>query len=184
MRAAPLAFALDLNDADARRTLRDVCRITHHDEEAYAGALAIAMAVQAAASGKWDGEDDLLRLASERLPDSLVCDRLGEMSGIRRDLPLTDVAKRFGNSGWVVESVPLAMYAARRVTTLGFEATLVEVVGAGGDADTIASMAGQIMGASVGGSALPQELTARLPELDAIERTVEEFSSVLTRRSQ
>src|SRR5919205_386958 len=35
MRIAPLAFCLDPTDYRARRVLRDVCRITHHHEEAY-----------------------------------------------------------------------------------------------------------------------------------------------------
>src|SRR5262245_33045013 len=35
MRIAPLAFLLDLRSDEHRRTLRDVCRITHHHDEAY-----------------------------------------------------------------------------------------------------------------------------------------------------
>ena len=42
MRIAPLAFLLDLTNDDERRTLRDVCRITHHHDEAYVGGLAVA----------------------------------------------------------------------------------------------------------------------------------------------
>lgn len=41
MRIAPLAFCLNPFDDDDRRTIRDVCRITHHHDEAYLGALAI-----------------------------------------------------------------------------------------------------------------------------------------------
>lgn len=38
MRIAPLAFHLDPALAQERQTIRDVCRITHHNEEAYIGA--------------------------------------------------------------------------------------------------------------------------------------------------
>ena len=69
MRAAPLAFCLDPSDEAQRRTIRDVSRITHHHEEAYAGALAVVAAVRAAAVGLWDGSNDLLRLVVEVLPD-------------------------------------------------------------------------------------------------------------------
>jgi ADP-ribosyl-[dinitrogen reductase] hydrolase len=40
MRIAPLAFCLDLKVYRERQLLRDVCRITHHNDEAYVGALA------------------------------------------------------------------------------------------------------------------------------------------------
>ena len=45
MRIAPLAFFLDPEDAGDRQLIRDVCRITHHNEEAYVGALAVVTAV-------------------------------------------------------------------------------------------------------------------------------------------
>ena len=41
MRLAPLAFVLDSDRDDDRRTIRDVCRITHRNDEAYVGGLAI-----------------------------------------------------------------------------------------------------------------------------------------------
>jgi ADP-ribosylglycohydrolase len=34
MRIAPLAFMLDASLPESRRTIRDVCRITHHSDEA------------------------------------------------------------------------------------------------------------------------------------------------------
>src|ERR1044071_6644137 len=48
MRIAPLAFYLDATKRDSRTLIHDVCRITHHNEEAYAGALAVLLAVHAA----------------------------------------------------------------------------------------------------------------------------------------
>lgn len=41
MRVAPLAFLLDPAKTDDRILIRDVCRITHHNDEAYVGALAV-----------------------------------------------------------------------------------------------------------------------------------------------
>jgi ADP-ribosyl-[dinitrogen reductase] hydrolase len=49
MRIAPLAFHLDPANAAHRQTIRDVCRITHHHEEAYVGALAIVAAIRSLA---------------------------------------------------------------------------------------------------------------------------------------
>src|SRR5215471_15829515 len=88
MRAAPLAFCLDPNDDVEKRTIRDVSRITHHHEEAYAGALAVVAAVRAAADGSWDGSNDLLRLVVEALPDTQTRDRLIVLTEIEEKLPL------------------------------------------------------------------------------------------------
>ena len=49
MRIAPLAFLLDPCSVDDRVVVRDVARITHHSDEAYAGALAVMVAVRASA---------------------------------------------------------------------------------------------------------------------------------------
>ena len=46
MRAAPLAFFLDPRLDQDRQAIRDVSRITHHSDEAYAGALAMVLAVR------------------------------------------------------------------------------------------------------------------------------------------
>ena len=56
MRIAPLAFCLDPATPDGRQKIRDVSRITHHNDEAYAGALAMVIAVRAAYDGTWKGE--------------------------------------------------------------------------------------------------------------------------------
>jgi len=45
MRIAPLAFLLEPATPADRRVIRDVCRITHHNDEAYVGALAVVIAI-------------------------------------------------------------------------------------------------------------------------------------------
>ena len=54
---------------------------------------------------------------------------------------------------------------------LGFAQMLHELISAGGDTDTIASMAGHIAGALLGQQGLPSDLLARLPEQDGIAVT-------------
>src|SRR5262249_44730523 len=146
MRIAPVAFCLDPRDRDQRRTIRDICRITHHNEEAYAGALAVAISIRSAYDGSWPGQGSgLFELLLEHLPDTSVRDRIAEIAEIGDDLSLAAAGKRFGSSGYVVESVPLAILGASRAAGLGFTRVLEELVMCGGDTDTIASMAGQIM---------------------------------------
>lgn len=180
MRAAPLAFCLDPNDHVERRTIRDVSRITHHHEEACAGALAVVVAVRAAAGGLWDGSNDLLRLVVESLPDTQTRDRLVALSEIEEETPLLEIARRFGCSGFVAESVPLALRGASRIRSLDFKNVLVELIACGGDTDTNASIAGQVAGALIGRRQLPEEMIARTPDSDAVEAVAIAFAESLT----
>jgi len=75
MRIAPLAFHLDPAVAHDRQALRDVCRITHHNEEAYVGALAISEAIRSLAFGKVS-PSSLFEVVVLDLPDSRVRDRI------------------------------------------------------------------------------------------------------------
>jgi ADP-ribosylglycohydrolase len=85
IRIAPLAFVLDFRLPESRRTVRDVCRITHHSDEAYAGALTVGLAI--------------LGQPFSDLPDTNVRDQIvAENHHHRRG--------RFGNSDYVAESVP------------------------------------------------------------------------------
>ncbi len=183
MRIAPLAFCLDPHDVSARQVIRDVCRITHHNEEAYAGALAVVAAVRAAWSRRWTPGDDLLQVAFDILPDSRVRDRLSELSKLNGNTPIAEVARLFGCSGYVVESVPLGLHGAQQITKLGFARMLEELIAAGGDADTNASIAGQVAGAFIGRAQLPQTLASRLPELEFVESVAMKFASKVEERA-
>lgn len=176
MRTAPLAFCLHPNEPRDRRTIRDVSRITHHHEEAYAGALAVVIAVRAAAEGAWDGAFNLLRLVAERLPDTQVRDRLRALAELGDETPLGEIAHRYGASGYVVESVPLALCGAQRVRRLGFQTMLTELIACGGDADTVAAIAGQVAGAWLGYDRLPQQMLTRLPERALIATVANNFA--------
>ncbi|MGH9828566.1 MAG: ADP-ribosylglycohydrolase family protein, partial [Blastocatellia bacterium] len=85
--------------------------------------------------------------------------------------------------GYVVESVPLALFAASRVWSEGFQETLEELVACGGDADTNASIAAQVMGATIGYNSIPQELIDRLPEPDGLASTAHRFADVVVSQS-
>ena len=180
MRIAPVAFLLDSNNLDARQTIRDVSRITHHNEEAYIGALAVCAAVNAASDGTWTGQNGLIEKILPVLPDSRVRDRLEEIRPIAADTPLHEIAKRFGNSAYVVNSVPLAICAAGHIRRLGFRRMLENVITCGGDTDTNASIAGQISGTLIGYNDLPKPLLDRLPHKELIETTSHEFCQAIS----
>lgn len=163
IRVAPLAFALDLSTRRGRQVLRDVSRITHHSDEAYVGALAIALTIQEAAAG-WSDRTALFEHLAAQLPDTAVRDRLVEVAE-HEGVTITDLAAQLGSSGYVVESVPLAIHAFCAEAEGSFIEMVTQIVEAGGDCDSIASMAGQCFGALRGVEGLPNGLLTQLPSI-------------------
>jgi ADP-ribosyl-[dinitrogen reductase] hydrolase len=108
-----------------------------------------------------------------------VRDRILELSDLPDDRPVADIAKQFGSSGYVVESVPLALYAARSISRVPLDVVLRSAIEAGGDTDTIASMTGQIAGAWIGASQISRETIELLPDVNDIERIAYEFAEAV-----
>ena len=175
-RIAPLAFLLEPCDHASRQTIRDICRITHHHDEAYCGALAVLIAISLAYSGAWEGGTGMLCEVAAHLPNSAVRDRLNQLSSDFNHASLADVGRHRGATGYVIESVPLALAAAERVGALGFAEVIEQVIMIGGDTDSIAAMAGQICGTYLGHQGLPQDWLARITELEEIMLTAAGFA--------
>ena len=76
----------------------------------------------------------------------------------------------------MVESVPLALYAARLVVRFPLDAVLRSAIEAGGDTDTIASMTGQIAGAWIGASQISRDMIQLLPDASGIQQIANEFA--------
>lgn len=170
MRIAPLAFVPEVS----RMTIRDVVRITHRHDESYVGALAVVTAIQAVFAGTLVPR---CHEVAAKLPDSKVRERLVAWSVVREP-EFAAEARRLGTSGYVVDTVPMALAAARRMENDSFESTLELLIGIGGDTDTIASIAGQVAGARLGLSGLPEGLLAKLPERELVEAVARKFAAV------
>lgn len=163
MRIAPLSLLLKgESDAD-RQVIRDVCRITHKNDEAYVGALAVIRAIHRA--GSPEEPRAFVRDLARSLPDTRVRDALYVLGALEPGASPRDAAAAVGCSGFVAESVPLAIYIASWAGR-DCEAAIRAAVECGGDTDTIASMAGQIVGGW--GGPIPSAWRARLPLLDEI----------------
>jgi len=121
----------------------------------------------------------LLRLVVEVLPDTQVRDRLAALTEIGKETPLLEIARRFGCSGYVAESVPLALCGASRIRSLDFKTVLIDLIACGGDTDTNASIAGQVAGALIGRARLPEDLIDRTPDRDAVEAVASAFAESL-----
>jgi ADP-ribosylglycohydrolase len=169
MRIAPLAFFVD--PLMERMLIRDVCNITHKNDEAYVGCLAILYALAIVVNNQWNEGQSLLSLVAPVLPDTRVKDnilRLQENPGSS----IREAAEVIGCSGYVAESIPFSLFAAQKIREKDFTTTLIEIVSCGGDTDTNASLAGQIMGAVIGYSGIPGDV-------QAVFRTIKESQQVI-----
>jgi ADP-ribosylglycohydrolase len=178
MRIAPLAFLLNPAISGERIVIRDVCRITHHSDEAYVGAL-VMLAIRSVLSGIWSQHRSFLAATVDNLPDSAVRDRIEALLPLQ--VPPSEVARCFGATGHVVDTVPLALYCAQSIASDPLPAVLARTINVGGDADTIASIAGQLAGAVVGSAGVPPELFADVDGGDDFAVIVEEFADFVDR---
>lgn len=143
--------------------------ITHSDERCTWGAAAVNLAVRELLHGNIYFVDEVLHHLRDRAPRPLV-------EAIHRvpregqdDLPVT-VA---GESGYVVHCVEIAFWFATHDRTL--EDALVYLAGAGGDTDTNAAVAGALLGARYGESALPPRWVDQMVGAQGIGKLAEQL---------
>ena len=155
MRIAPAAFLLDPAIPEDRTTIRDVSRITHHHDEAYAGAIAVVAAIRSTLDPGTSCHGSYLRVAHQVLPDCAVRDRIEALL----EIPVSNVtaAASIGASGHVVDTIPLALFLAQGIATDPLDTVLRNAASIAGDTDTISSIAGQVAGAAVGAEAIPAD---------------------------
>ncbi|CAM2940804.1 ADP-ribosylglycohydrolase family protein [Skermania piniformis] len=165
MRTAPVALS-HLDDADAAvAAAAAVSRLTHSDERAVQACELWTTAIRhAVLHANLDGIDHYL----DRAP--------ADVSGYWRPLleqAETGSPEQFSNNGWVVHALMTAWWAIAGTASSGpqqLPAALELCVRAGNDTDTTAAIAGGLLGARWGATAVPQRWRAILhgyPGLDA-----------------
>ena len=169
MRVAPLALFLDPNNTQNKQVIRDVCRITHRNDEAYLGGLSIVFAIRCK-----DLDRSLLGRLAGFLPDSQIRDRLIQIDEQRWGF--SELVKRKPPTGFVVDSVPAAILAA--IECESFLETIAKIVEAGGDTDTTAAMFGSLFGWHKETEMLPLDLAARIEECPQIESMARGLAAV------
>ena len=103
---------MDPGDTQDRRKIRDVCRITHRNDEAYIGALAVVLAIRSVITGNWSQQRSFLAAAVSGWPDSAVQDSIEQCAS--EDVPLSEVGHHFGATGHVVDmSLSLSIVSSR-----------------------------------------------------------------------
>lgn len=160
MRTAPLALAFLDQAADLWDTTSRVSILTHHELDASEACQLWTAAIRhAVLTGRLDVQIGLLQLNSERAGVWLCRIRAAEASQPRD----------FRNNGWVVEafqgawsSIHHAVTAAGSVGPESLRLALENAVRGGNDTDTVAAIAGGLIGAAAGYSAVPAEWRRRL----------------------
>jgi ADP-ribosylglycohydrolase len=85
---------------------------------------------------------------AKSIPDSAVRDRIKEFVPLK--FHSSDVASRFGASGYVVDTVPLALYCPQFIAEKPLSIVIAQAIEAGGDTDTIASITEETAGTFAG----------------------------------
>lgn len=166
MRAAPLGlwFRDDAAALDAGAAL--AASITHAHPLGVEGGVLMARATAAALAGPLD----LARLR-DGCREPAFRDRLAVAADLTLDV--AEVRRRLGSGIAATDSVPTALHLARRFDA--FEPMLEFAVALRGDVDTIAAMAGALIGARHGTAVLPKAALRRLEaraDLEAAARAL------------
>jgi len=166
MRTAPIALAYLHDPAGLDEAARQVAALTHHDPEA---GEACALWCQAIRRAVLHGTLDGLREAVDALP----ADRAAVWRA-RLDEAESHPPAHFANNGWIVAALQAAWSAIMRTPipeldpaagsfpAQHLQHALEAAVRAGNDTDTVAAIAGGLLGARWGASAVPLAWQRRL----------------------
>ena len=184
------AAVIGVNFADSpetRRTFVDAStRITHSDPRASEAARMIAEAASLAARqasdshGILEGLEPLVESPEMKKRFSLLREALAQGASVQ------NFADSFGRkkgfvSGFAPDSCAVALFAWLRHRG-DFRATLESVVAAGGDADTVAFIAGSLAGIDAGPEAMPSEWLAGLRDRPISRLTLQDPSRLKSLR--
>jgi len=156
VRAAVIGACFGDDAETLERVVRASTLLTHTDPKALTGALAVAHL-----AARTDGCEVFERLESIAPDDDDWCGRIATMRKAHdARLSVTDFAREIcrgdGVSGYVYETVPVAVYAWLRHPG-DFRAALTSALNCGGDTDTVGAIVGALAGATVGEAGIPRE---------------------------
>ena len=176
MRCAPVAVRYRTEPALLTRVSADTCAVTHYSPLSQWSCVIINAAIAILLCGCEPDLQKLLRSAqADGCPDLLSA---GRGAGIDTTVLETAASGRsmLESTGWLRENqsgkghtvltLQSGLWAA--TTQLGFEEALAAVVNAGGDTDTNGALAGAVLGARYGASAVPLRWTAYIAQKERL----------------
>jgi len=169
---SPILGAAFRGDRDKLRAYVSAStRITHTDPKAECGALVAAWAVHRAAETRLGAPPTAAAFVAE-LRELLAGEEAATALLVSLDLMAqhleagrtvaeyaASLGLKHGVSGYIYHTVPVAIYAWLRHPD-DYRAAVQAVIRCGGDTDTVAAVAGAIVGARVGKAGIPSELLA------------------------
>ncbi len=166
MRSAIIGVCYGDQSDKLKNMVRISTRITHTDPKAEHGSLAVALAAYLASrhqedpsrylhtlKGILDFDTELLEIIKKAI-ESVNLDNSTETFADNLGLDR-------GVSGYIYHTVPVVLHTWFRHPR-NFQAALVEAIKCGGDTDTVASILGGIIGASIGREGIPDEMITNL----------------------
>jgi ADP-ribosyl-[dinitrogen reductase] hydrolase len=171
MRCIPVALRYHDNLEKLIRASTQQAAITHADERCTWGAAAVNLAARELLHGNTHFVEEVLHRLDGVAPRALLESIRRVPWEEERDLPLAVP----GQFGYVVHCVEIAFWCALHRPS--FEAALVFLVEAGGDTDTNAAVAGALLGARDGETAIPPRWLDQLGSA----RTVSDLAERLVR---
>jgi ADP-ribosylglycohydrolase len=166
-RCLPVALAAHRTPANLVSGTYHTAILTHPDERCAWAAVAVNVAAARFLAGKRDFIPDVIEaLRNNDAPDELL-------AAVRR-VPLEkreDLTVQGPSAGYAVHAMEIALWFAYHEPNL--RRGLIWLVNAGGDTDTNAAIAGGLMGARDGESAVPPEWIAAVPGAEQIGAVAE-----------
>jgi len=171
MRCIPVAIRYH-DDLDRLiRVSTQQAAITHADERCTWGAVAVNLAARELLRGNIYFIEEVLHRIGDRAPRALREAINRVLREGEADLPIA----RPGEAGFVVHCVEIAFWFVTHDRTL--EESLVYLAQAGGDTDTNAAVAGALLGARYGETALPPRWMDQLVGAQGIGKLAEDLVS-------
>jgi ADP-ribosylglycohydrolase len=187
MRSAVLGVFFADHPERRRAFVRASTELTHRDPRAEIAAAAVAETAAWMTRPDPDFEElfqTLTRLAD--LPEwtSLVTQMRGSLTAGRAVADFArDIGAKSGVSGYALQSVPVAIYAALRHRD-DFGEAVSEAISCGGDTDTVGAIVGAFVGARVGLGGIPAAWRAGIVEFPLSPALLQHVAERLQRQTE
>ncbi len=154
MRVAPIGLVYHFNIDLVERYAAISASITHKNQSAIAGAVAVATAISCLVSDFSDEEMLSEVVSRTRKYDKLISEKIEYSEEIKNE-GLEYAVEKLGNSIMTWDVVPMAFYCF--FSSDNFSDAVKKGANAGGDTDSIAAIAGGISGAKFGENSIPDK---------------------------
>lgn len=182
MRVAPIGLLYSNNPAKLKEIAYKSSSITHSHELGKEGAAlqayAVALALNTPSDEEIDREAFLLKLQNFA-QTQLYKEKIANTKELLGEQDRARVVAVLGNGIEALSSVPTAIYCFLKQPK-SYKDSVIYAISLGGDTDTIASMAGAILGAYLGIEAIPQEWRLKLENKAYIEDLAEKLWQTAT----